>query len=285
MLESVSLNTKIDHCVEDSLFANLPEEAIVKIFKQLKFDDLLVCSTVNWQWHSFSHDPHIMKAVIFKRLFTPQDWLLQFNDFSLSQSEIKKAWDSLPLKIGQIYQMESPEFPGKKFGEAHDFIWISEGITLGKYGDLLNERFSRHSEDSHYIKSISPDVFEKFKNVPLKKSGWRVISKKTLPQINCSSSDLKRELFIKKFKFLNQECSFPQLLEHVICCTTIFFKFDRKICDYMVECKESIEDNFLNRLVNLKITAGYLNYNGLEICLASENILRHSAGFWLLENS
>lgn len=208
-----------------------PREIILEFFSHLSFEALnCQISLVSQTFKSHAEDPFVMKRVIYReKTFNPDDWAYHLG---ISALELNKAFESLPLNIGQVYKGNCPIYSRKKLGQTHRIVWIPEHLSLNKYGKLLKEKFPLNLDGYEYIWS---EVEQNLGNIETK-SEWVMMTYKTIP-------DTENKQYMEQQAILNcfKNYTVPTSLEAIICISTAIFKEEMVLFHgWYVRCQEEI---------------------------------------------
>jgi len=205
--------------LQEGPLKSVPNDVLKHIFSFLNFEKILKISKINKNWKIISDDPVLLKYVIFRdKLMNPDKFKLHLG-YDLGVSENKKAWNGLPNNIGEIFK-GSCEFPNKKIGESHIFVWIPKNATIKNIGKLLRGKF-RNQNDYHFI---APTILEQLGDEPINESRWIAI--KIIPSRPKATPCFRhcgQVLDIQMGKYRK-----PKIVEAIICLSFLYFFRSKK---------------------------------------------------------
>lgn len=141
---SYSTNSSVEKLL-DSNDENLTKFILTKVFSILKLADLSSCCLVNHRWRQVANDPFLLKTAIYTEIaFNSSKWERWFNSRFVTGDEKELEFSSLPLNIAEILQSPCPIFPGKRVGETHILVRVSETVTE-HFVILLKKAIEKHN--------------------------------------------------------------------------------------------------------------------------------------------
>lgn len=220
-------------------YPRIPKDIFLEVFSRLKFLDLVSCSEVNKDWKLLANDNILLKKIIYReKTFNPEDWK-SFFGMEIPAQEVKKAWDSLPKNIGEIFKGACPVFKGKKFGMTHVISWMPAGLSINQYAKFLRSRYPYHLPGIH---EIWQSIIVEYGDGKISKGKWVAMSKTSLRGslgLGFEEQALKiSKIEAKKFK----SCKIPKALEAIVCISTTFFKSKNPIFYKLyTRCRENVD--------------------------------------------
>ncbi len=239
--------------LQEGSLKSVPNDVLKHIFSFLSFEKILKISKINKNWKIVSDDPALLKYVIYRdKLMNPDKFKFHLG-YNLGINENKKAWDSLPDNIGEIFKGRI-EFQNKKIGETHLFAWIPKNANINNIGKLLKGKFTDQN-DYHFI---GPTILDQFGDEPIKDSSWIAI--KIIPRRPKATHHYRHCGQVLDIQFGNYRK--PKIVEAIICLSFLYFSRSKKyhFPEFDTYCHEIVN----NVQVSVRFSMRSVEWRGVE---------------------
>lgn len=228
---------------------SLPGDVWKVIFSDVNYKEFQTCSVVNKQWNDLTNDPILSKEVIYKDFcFNLSHWNVFCGPDTVSNDEIKKAWESLPKNIDEILKSPCPASPGKKVKDTHMLVWISETIkgkpvTIDSFGQLLKERPEFFKNQNGYQSIWNSIVQQEGSNTI--KSGWVLMTTDVLPGSRYKSYDTQKALVENLNESIQLGYRVPKTVEAIACMVAEYLRSGKRLFSdapwTYTRCQENVQ--------------------------------------------
>ena len=218
---NTSFNQVSEIFISSFSFQKIPKELILEIFSFLNFKELLSCSQVDKKdWIILANNKSLLKKIIYRdKTFNPEDWKALFG-IPLENSECLKAFETLPINIGELLKGPCPIFAGKKFGESHVITWMPKNLTINSFAEML----IKNPNNTLNFHGIWQGVRTKVGDRKTKESKWIAMSKWSLDEANGLGLEQQQKI-LKRIEMVKFKCcKIPTTLEATVSISTALYK-------------------------------------------------------------